>query len=275
MPAERIALLICIVLSVVISGCGGGSPGSSATPLAIQSGNWSISGTSTAGNGSFVLGGSLSQTGNNISGIMHFFSANAACFNSADDIPFSGTITGQKVTLTSPSVAGEMLTVNATGSSMALSGSYSIIPSPGVTTCIGAVTDQGMFTGSLVPSISGTWHGSLVSILTPGTPIGVTANITQSSTPDAHGFFPVTGTLTFTGSPCFTSGDIQSTVLPSNLAGSQLALTIVTNDTPTAGLTSLSAALDVPSAGNSMTGSYVVRQGSCAVDAGSAHVTKE
>ncbi|HET6935153.1 MAG TPA: hypothetical protein VFI72_09955 [Candidatus Angelobacter sp.] len=275
MPAQRIALFSCIVLAVLISGCGGGSSGNSATPLAIQSGNWSISGTSTAGNGSFVLGGSLSQTGNNISGIMHFFSANVSCFNPEDDIPFSGTITGQKVTLTSPSVAGEMLTVNATGSSMALSGSYSIIPSPGATTCIGAVTDQGMFTGTLVPSISGTWHGSLVSILTPGTPIGVTANITQSSTPDAHGFFPVTGTLTFTGSPCFTSGDIQSTVLPSNLAGSQLALTIVTNDTPTAGLTSLSAALDVPSAGNSMTGSYVVRQGNCAVDAGSAHVTKQ
>ena len=222
---------IVAVLVLLLCGCGGGGSGSNSNAvLSIQSGNWSISAVSTAAPGSnFSAGASLSQSGNSISGIMHFF--NSPCFDSGTDVPVSGSVSGQKVTLTSPLIIGEVVTVNASGSSTALSGTYTITASG--PNC--GVNDQGTFTAAVVPSISGTWHGSFTSFVNLGTTINVTASITQSAAPDAHGFFPVTGTVQFSGSPCFTAGTVTSTPLASNIAGSVLSLNISTKTSPRRG----------------------------------------
>jgi hypothetical protein len=116
--------VIAISIALVLAGCGGGSSSSNnSTPsLTIQAGNWSILATSASDpTNPFGIGGSLSQSGNNISGVVHVVNS-ASCFNLNDDIPLSGTVVGQKVTLTSPTVDGAVLTVAASGSSATLSG---------------------------------------------------------------------------------------------------------------------------------------------------------
>jgi hypothetical protein len=264
---RRSCLMLLAIGVVGLFGCGGGA--SSGQPFAIQSGNWSISGTSTAAPGnSFFGGGGLSQSGNNVSGVLHFL--NAPCIDGTD-IPVSGSVAGQKVTLASPAVLGEVVTVNASGSATALSGTYTTaVTGPD---CIGASNDQGTISAALVPSITGTWHGSFTSLVS-GSSINATANLTQSATPGAHGFFFITGTLGFTGSPCFTSGQIESTPTQSSIAGSAVGLTITTNDQPTPGLTTFNGTVDVPSAANSISGSYTVRSGNCAVDVLTGRMTR-
>jgi hypothetical protein len=111
-------------------------------------------------------------------------------------------------------------------------------------------------------------------MLNPASTINVMANITQSAAPDGHGFFPVSGTIAFSGSRCFTAGTIVASPLPSFLAGSQLSLSIATNDQPSAGFLAFNATADVPAAANAMTGQYAVLFGNCATDAGTGHVTK-
>lgn len=266
------ALNIAIIgaLARIVCGCGGGSSSSGSSPaFSIQSGNWNISAVSSAGPGSnFSAGGNLSQSGSNISGILHF--VGSPCLDFLTDVPVSGSVSGQKVTLTSPVITGEVVTVNASGSATALSGTYTLTASG--PSC--GASDQGTFTATVVPSVSGTWHGAFSSSVNPGTNINVSANITQSAAPDAHGFFPITGTLTFSGSSCFTAGTVVSGPLASNIAGSTLNLFISTNDQPSPGLTSFDATADVPATASAMTGNYLVIQGNCSLDAGTGHVTK-
>lgn len=267
---RTLSIMLLAIAAVALWGCGGGA--SSSQPFTIQSGNWSISAVSTAAPGNnFLGGGSLSQSGNSVSGVLHIFGS--GCFDGSTDIPVSGSVSGQKITLTSPAVIDQVVTVNVTGSSStALSGTYTItITGPN---CIGGSNDQGTVSATLVPSISGTWHGSFTSIVTPSTSINVTANVTQSATPDAHGVFPITGTLTVSGSPCFTAGDIVSTPIQSIITGAAVVLSITTNDQPTAGFSTLGGTLDVPSTANSLTGTYVVRSGNCALDELPGHMTR-
>lgn len=263
-------IVVVTTLALMVSGCGsGGSSTNSSQTASIQSGNWSITAVSTTDpNSPFAIDGSLSQSGNTISGILHIF---AGCFDFSTDIPVSGTVSGQKVTLTSPVVIGEVLTVNASVlSSTALTGTYNVTANgPDCGT-----NDHGTFNGTLVPSISGSWHGSFISQLNSGSGMNVTANLTQSATPDAHGFFPVSGTVSFSGSTCFTAGSIVSTPLPSFLTGSLLNLNIATNDQPTAGFMSFTANADVASTAIAMSGDYVVLFGNCAPDSGTGHVNK-
>lgn len=127
--------------------------------------------------------------------------------------------------------------------------------------------DRGTVTATLVPSIAGTWHGTFTSI--NGPVINATANLTQGPA-DAHGLFPVTGTITFTGSTCFTSG----TITMSLFAGEVLGLDIRTNDQPAAGETIFAALLDNPSTASAATGLYQVVGGSCLNDNGNGHITK-
>lgn len=264
-----------MVLALMLCGCGGSSSSNNATPqMSIQSGNWSILATSASDpTNPFGIGGSLSQSGSTISGVVHVVNS-ASCFNLNDDIPLSGTVSGQSVTLTSPVVDGAVLTVNASGSSNALSGTYTVTVSNTTSvTCVGG-NDQGTFSANLVPSLGGSWQGTLTSDI-GGPTLSLTANITQSATPDAHGFFPVSGTVTFSGSTCFTSGDFASTPAESHLAGSFLFTNISTNDQPTPGVLVLDAGVDAPTTANSLSAIYDISSGNCSGDGGTGHLTKQ
>jgi hypothetical protein len=123
---------------------------------------------------------------------------------------------------------------------------------------------------NLVPPVTGSWHGQFTSTVSPGTVINATATLTQSPTADADGFFEVTGTVNFTGSPCFTSGTISTGLM----AGSAMGLDITTNDTPSQGDTVFAAIMDNPAVATSATGLYNVNLGSCSGDAGNGQITK-
>lgn len=254
-------------MGLTLIGCGGSSSSSGpspATPFSLQSGNWNVNASSSAAPGNnFIVGGNLTQSGTNISGVMHIFSS--ACFDLTIDVPVTGSVSAQSVTLTSSAIAGQVVTVNASGTSAtALTGTYSV----GGTGC--AAGDKGTISANLVPSISGSWHGTFTSSVAAGTTINATATLTQSSTPDADGLFPVTGTVTFTGSPCFASGTIRQSIF----AGGVLGLDLTTNDTPTPGEVIVSVVMDSPSTATAATGIIQIDAGSCNGDIGTGHITK-
>jgi len=252
------------LLCTLLTGCGGGnSSNSNPSAFSIQAGNWNVNASSTFAPGNnFIVGGNLTQSGSSISGVMHI--NNSPCFILASDVPVSGSISGQTVTLSSAASVGPVVTVSANATSAtAMTGTYTVAG-----TC--ADGDKGTISANLVPSITGSWHGTFTSQVTPGTTINATANLTQSPTPNADGFFPVTGTVTFTGSPCFTSG----TIVQSIAAGSVIGLEITTNDQPTPGEVVFAAIIDSPATGTAATGSYEIAAGSCVNDTGNGHITK-
>jgi hypothetical protein len=253
------------LLCTLLSGCGGGGNSSSnPSAFSIQAGNWNVNASSTAAPGnSFIVGGNLTQSGSSISGVMHI--VNSACFDLTTDVPVSGSVSGQTVTISSAAILGQVVTVSANATSAtALTGTYAVTG----TGC--AAGDKGTISANLVPSVTGSWHGTFTSTVSPGTTINATANLTQSPTANADGFFPVTGTVTFTGSPCFTSG----TIVQSIAAGSVLGLEITTNDQPTPGDVVVAAIMDNPATSTAATGAYQIDAGSCNGDSGNGHITK-
>lgn len=117
--------LLIPLLAVLLSGCGGNGGGSIPT-LTIQSGNWAFSGTSTSAPGNtFTAGGNLTQNGSVISGITHI-NATSGCFDFTTDIPVSGSVNGQTMTVSSAPVAGQTISITASGSATALTGNYTI-----------------------------------------------------------------------------------------------------------------------------------------------------
>src|SRR5207237_1659215 len=79
--------------------------------------------------GSVEVGGSLVSNGTQISGVVHIL--NSSCFQLAQDVSVSGSITAgsNAVTMTSASIAGQVITVTATASAdgkTLSNGSYSI-----------------------------------------------------------------------------------------------------------------------------------------------------
>src|SRR5215471_9178293 len=113
-----------ILLTVCIWICGCGSGGSNPGPtLNIASGNWQVSTISTTNAGLRGLGGtSLSQTGANVSGIMHLVSP--PCFNFLNDINLNGTVSGTTLKLTSNAVNGPAISATISGSEKLLAGTY-------------------------------------------------------------------------------------------------------------------------------------------------------
>ena len=249
------------LLCTLLSGCGGGNS-SNPSAFSIQAGNWNINASSTAGGNDFIIGGNLTQSGSSISGVMHI--VHSACFNLTTDVPVSGSVSGRVVTLTSAPL-NQVVTVTAIATSAtALTGTYTASAAG----C--SAGDEGTISANLVPSVTGSWHGTFTSTASSGTTINATANLTQSPTADADGFFPVTGTVTFTGSPCFTSG----TIVQSIAAGSVLGLEITTNDQPAPGDVVVALVMDSPATSTAATGAYQIDAGSCNGDAGNGHITK-
>ena len=193
---------VTVALGVLICGCGSG--GSNGPRLMLIPGNWQVSAVSTVNPsaGGIAGGASLTQTGATVSGIMHLVSL--GCFHIIEDIDLSGSVTGSTLNVASNAVNGQTISVIATGSDKSLAGTYTLSGAP----C--GPADQGTITATLVPPATGTWHGTLTSMSGPVTQ--VTATLTQSG-PDAHGFFSVSGDVTFSGGTCLPSGPVSSSLV--------------------------------------------------------------
>ena len=209
-----------------------------------------------------MIGGYLTNTSsavavnsNTVTGTLHFL--NSTCFTAAQDIPVTGTISAAgALSLTSSSISSQVVTATGTisGSSMS-AGSYSIAGGCGA-------RDKGTVTGFLVPAFTNTYTGTFTSV--SGKQVGATITTTQTG-PNSDGFYSVTGTATFTSSPCFSTGTISTGAV----TGSYLALQIATNNNGTV----VFGGYDADSTGKTVKGSYEVTSGLCNGDVGTGSVS--
>lgn len=263
------SLLLLALLSLTISSCGGSSSGG--TPVNSQSypnlaGNWSI--ILIPGNPLVfgpILGGSMTNTSGSVTGTLHV--NNSDCFQATQDVSVTGTVTpAGAVALTSAAVGGQTLSMTgyaavnlgngaAGGVTGIFNGSYAF--SGGC-----ANGENGTFAGTMMPPVDGVYAGSFQSV--SGQNIGVSLNVTQAG-PNADGEFSISGTATFTGSPCFSTAAIAA----STIDGEFIDAT-VTGSNGTMEFTG--EILDtVPTL---IGGTYHVTAGACTGDTGGGNLTK-
>jgi hypothetical protein len=213
--------IVLVLSGWLFLGCGG-SGSSSGPPGAlfnIASGNWRIPLTSSAVPNDPAVGGMLTQNGTSISGVLRV--NGSPCFDPIiDQLMVSGSITTDPqnqagaLSLSTAPIRGQVLTVSAewdrtNGPTLP---PLTSPPNP-VDRLFGDVTLTG---GACATSVSlvriylanyaGTWSGRVGGPTWQG---NLTATISQSG-PDAQGLFHVSGTFAVSGSPCFTSGVIDS-----------------------------------------------------------------
>jgi hypothetical protein len=193
-PKFALLSLLAGVFALVLTGCG------ASNNLALPAGNWSMTAT-PSGAATFSIGGNLTQSGTNLVGTMYVI--NSLCYSPSQTVAFTGTVKGSKVTLTSASVGGEVLSITASGTAGSLTGTYSIA---GGTSCNG---QTGTLVANPVPSVSGTWTGPIVDG-NGDLNAKLTIALTQAATASADGTFAVTGKLTYSGSTCSVSGTLQT-----------------------------------------------------------------
>src|ERR1700760_189387 len=211
------AIPIFTFFCLVIAGCGGSNnsgsqnPSASATPIPFTQGLYVINGTSSANASSnFTLAGSLTQSNNNLSGVMHI--AISSCFTFNTDIPVSGVLSmnsagASVVALNFNLPSGQMLSFNMThpgGNLSSVSGTYTLTGAG----C--AATDQGSASGNILNATNVSWTGTFTS--SGGGTSQLNANLKQTG-PDAHGFFSATGSGTITGGTCFSSFNVDASTV--------------------------------------------------------------
>ena len=256
---------VCVVvvasLALLIAGCGGNSstPPPQVQQLTLTSGNWDFAVASSSGT-NFLIGGNVVQTGTSVTGGLRV--VNSACIAPSTPVPITGNINGQTATVTSANVASQTINASLSGSATALTGTYTVTG----TGCAGG--DKGNIAGVLVPSISGTWKGTLISNTVANPGVGVTAQIVEGA-PDPTGLFVITSTATYVGSPCFASG---TTATGSAMAGRTTDVLLKNDDGSTV---EFIGALNNPAAPTQMTGTYTVTNGLCGGDTGNGTLTKQ
>jgi hypothetical protein len=230
-------------------------------------GNWALQTTSQDGT-TDIGGGDFTTTGSAVTGILHFL--NSSCYYDAStgnsvlyNIPMTGNISSAgDLTLTSGPVNGQVLTIAGVWTSSALTGgTYKVAGG-----C--ANGDAGTITGYAAPPVSGTYSGTFVSV--SGVQIKTMVTLTQTG-PNSNGMYGAWGTATFTGSPCFSSGNIDPADTTADLIiGNFVQVRIFTGN----GLVLFQGTGD-PTA-TVITGTYSITGGSpgCAGDSGSGTVSK-
>jgi|ERR1700761_1199624 len=246
-----------------LSGCGSNSSSSkNATPA--MNGNWEIKAVSQTTGTTYLGGANLSTTGNTITGILHFtnmpcgFTVNGYMY----DTPVTGTISSNgKLELSTTDINGLTLNISGIWSSGVISnGTYTVSGA-----CEYENGDHGSLTGFPVPPLSGTYTGSFQS--SSGVPVRATMVLSQSSF-SSDGIYSLTGTATFDGSPCFSTGTIDVNAYDF-LVGGSVQFPIVTSNGAL-----LFQGQVTDGTGNTITGQYEVTEGSCAGDVGSGSASR-
>jgi hypothetical protein len=263
---------LAAIFAVALVGCGSDSN------LTLTQGNWSIAATSNGGlarqsskkhksqiksnvSADFFVGGNLTQTGSNVAGTMYIVGSD--CLDSSSGIAFTGTVKGTQVTLTSPSLEGQVITITASGTSTStttsLTGTYAVTG----TGC--DVGDTGTLTANLVAPITGTWSGPLSNCdagVNGCSNATISIDMTQATTVSTDGTFALTGNITYTNSGC---GTVSGTITGGFIAGQFVTLNANTTDTSegTESFTYDFALLDNPTTPLNMTGTYDVSGGNC------------
>lgn len=205
-----IALAVCLLM---LFGCGAANlnttlNASATQQFSIARGNWNFNASSSTNpnSGQFLIGGHLEQNGKTLTGVLHI--ASSRCFKVDKDIPVSGTIDGEDASLTSLPVDHQVLHAALIGHDASLVGNYSITGG-----C--SKDDEGSLNGNLVPPVSGMWNA--IETQPDKSVVGVNLALAQSDNANPHGVYPLSGTLSFTGSPCQVSGHIRSGYVAGNI----------------------------------------------------------
>ena len=264
----RCFVAIFLVLPVILAGCGGSSSGvlNTSPVYADLSGNWNFILT-PSNQLSFgpILGGYLASANGSVAGTLH--ANGSSCYPVTQDIPVTGSVTPAGVlTLRSATVAGQILSMS--GNAFALTGSSSDAISgvfSGTYTISGgcAAGENGTVAGTLISPVNGDYAGSLRS--DSGLSIGVNFDATQTG-PNADGEYGVSGTVSFSGSLCFSTGTITS----STIYGQFIDVTIAASNGGTMQFTG--EILDTEPM--TIDGLYSMTAGNCAGDLGGGTLTK-
>jgi hypothetical protein len=252
-PKFALLSLLAGVFALVLTGCG------ASNNLALAPGNWSMTATPSGGS-VFYIGGNLTQSGTNLAGTMHV--ASSLCYSPSQIVAFTGTVKGNKITLTSASVGGEVITVTASGTAGSLTGTYSIAGGTGCNLQTGTIV------ANPVPLISGTWTGAIVDgNLDPNVTLLIA--LTQATTASADGTFALTGNLTYSGSTCSVSGTISAG--QAFIAGTYIVMqgNTIEFDGSSGNFDYTPVFLNSPTSPTSMQGTYQQSFGAC-TDTGNA-----
>jgi hypothetical protein len=181
--------------------------------------------TSMTGMTPLTIAGSINQSRSAVSGAVHVDGSN--CFDRLITMVLTGTLTGSKISLTSSSVNGQVITFTGSISDDALNGADSAFT--GTYTINGGCAngDLGSVTGIRIPFIGNTLKGTFTT--SGGATFDMAGDEAQYSTPSTEGSFGISGTVTFVA-PCFGSGTITPGTFPSGsfIIGTSVALEIET-----------------------------------------------
>jgi hypothetical protein len=145
--------------------------------------------------------GALQSANSNVSGTLHALDSNLAapCVPFTQDLAVTGTVSSVGNLVLNLPIAGGTATLNATLASNLQTytmGSWTVVGG----TCAMASTSMALV--QFAP-VTGTYSGTLTTFGTTNNATMVTAVLTQATTPNADGQFPLTGTLTYAGTgPC-------------------------------------------------------------------------
>ena len=206
-PKFALLLPVAGIFVLMLAACGGSNT------LGLTQGNWAFSATSTTAaptisSPTFVVGGNLTQSGSSLTGTMYI--TQSGCIPQ-QFVGFTGTVKGKNINLTSETFGGQVITVAATGTKDSLTGTYTVT---------GECADSGTVSANAVPSISGTWNGTISNVAASkgngAAQASVSVALTQAATPSEDGTFGLTGTLTYTNSVCALTGTISNGFVAGN-----------------------------------------------------------
>jgi hypothetical protein len=219
-------LRLCFILiaSQLLVGCG--SPGNltaSASPnTAALNGNWYITGNRQLVQYPFITV-ALIVNGNQIYAVGDMVvtctnwpgSANGGYFTASGEISPDGTFHLGNYSLGGmPTSAHVQLEIDGSvpkNGSGTWSGTYSLADPTGYTDCL--VNQTASFTATALAPINATYGGILIGSsgnLTVHATIAQVAGVTVSGPGTAYSYLPLNGTITVSGSPCFTHGTSPS-----------------------------------------------------------------
>jgi hypothetical protein len=251
---SRMILIVYVCVALCLPGCGG--TGGTATngggsPIPTFTGNWNVGGP--------VLGAFLSQNGELVSGA---FMIAPGCNQGIYTVQVSGSLANGQLTLNGSTPTPSLnLSVSASVSTAlnSFEGQFSLSGYCG--------SYQTLITASQVPSLAGNWKGTVTSAT--DTQAVVAGTIFQAA-PDSTGFPVLSGNVTISGSPCFTTG-----VLAGNQIGRGMIVAInTTNGTINIpNLQDAQSLLNIRTINGQLQITYLVEGGNCNGDYGTGNVT--
>ncbi len=185
-----------LLLAIGCSGDGTTTANPAATPMA--KGNWQINAAAATSAAKLpVFSGEFTTQAGTITGILHAQAA-SACVSPTASFELTGSGGENNLVTLSGPVAGGTLTLTGTlaADGKSLTGaSYNVVGGA----C--ALPAKVQATAQAFSPVTGNYTGNFAD--TDGQVAQVTANFSQSTTPDANGNFTLAGTATVSNNPCF------------------------------------------------------------------------